>query len=110
MARISDPAVVRRFRKVEARISAIEEALGLPLPPDPPDPPDPPVGDLGSVGPQKVGDVFEISRAGADSGGPWELRVRNGTDTVIAALTVNQWARCVWTGTAWALLSRGSLT
>lgn len=50
MARISDPAVVRRFRKVEARISAIEEALGLPLPPDPPDPPDPPVGDLGSVG------------------------------------------------------------
>lgn len=63
-----------------------------------------------TIGPQKVGDVFEISRAGADSGGPWELRVRNGTDTVIAALTVNQWARCVWTGTAWALLSRGSLT
>ncbi len=59
---------------------------------------------------QHPGDVFEIARTGGDTGGPWKLRVRNGSSTVLAEFDMNQWGRFVWTGTAWALLSRGSLT
>lgn len=59
---------------------------------------------LALSGTQRPGDIFEITRTGGDTGGPWLLNIMSGGGSTIGSLAVGQYGRFAWTGTAWMML------
>jgi hypothetical protein len=56
-----------------------------------------------------AGDEFTITRTGGNTGGPWNLNVKDAGGTTLKALVTNSWAKFVFDGTAWYLAAYGTL-